>query len=447
MPLGLRGYQVEAINEARAQVRAGKRAPLLCAAPGAGKTRTAAAMAASHIGKGGRVAWFSPRIELVAQAADALAETGAPHDRWVSTTYQGVLARGEAPDATLSVFDECQCLPVVGEFQRVAAAYSSVLRIGLSATPERADGSALAGFDCIVPVSSYSELIALGFLVPCAVYSPDHVLKGRELIARPVDAYLDKCRGELAVCFGPTVEACQRFAEEFRWLGVRAEVVHAGSLDRDEVLARWRARETMVVCNVGILTEGYDLPAISCVILARSVGTCGLFLQCTGRGLRPFPGKTKMTLLDLSGAANLHGSPTCDREYSLDGVGIRQAGVEMPSGTLCAICGNPPPCECGGREQTEMAITGSVRDLKPWISAMRAEPDDQRAIRLARWFRECERKGQKEARAKVRFKAVYDHWPSTEIINAALKLCATKPADPRPVTPPPAQTSLLESAS
>jgi hypothetical protein len=67
-------------------------------------------------------------------------------------------------------------------------------------------------------VSSYSELIALGHLVPCKVYSPDHVLKSKEIIANPVDAYLDKCRGELAVCFGPTVEACQRFAEGFRGL-------------------------------------------------------------------------------------------------------------------------------------------------------------------------------------------------------------------------------------
>ena len=399
-------------------------------------------MAASHIAKGGRVAWFSPRIELVQQASDALAETGAPHDRWVSMTYQGVLARGEAPEATMGIFDECHWLPsAAGEFKRVIEAYLRSICVGLTATPERADGSALAGFDCIIPISSYSELIQLGHLVPCQVYSPDHVLKSKEIIARPVDAYSDKCRGELAVCFGPTVEACQRFAEEFRGLGVRAEVVHAQSKDREDILARWRSRETMVVVNVGVLTEGFDLPEISCVILARMVGTCGLFLQATGRGLRPFPGKQRMTLLDLSGAANVHGSPTCDREYSLDGRGIRQAGVEMPSGTLCSICGNPPPCECGGREQTEMAVTGSVRDLKPWIAAMRREPDDQRAIRLARWSRECERKGWKENAARMKYRSVYDHFPTTTIVEAAMRLCSKKRAEES------AQTLLGETGS
>jgi len=427
-------------------VRAGKRAPLLCAPPGAGKTKTAAAMAASHIAKGGRVAWFSPRIELVQQAADALAETGAPHDRWVSQTYQSVLARGEAPEATMAIFDECHWLPSApagggGEFKRIVEAFIHVIRLGLTATPERADGSALAGFDCIIPVSSYSELIELGHLVPCNVFSPDHILKSKEIIARPVDAYLDKCRGELAVCFGPTVEACRRFCDEFRGLGVRAEVVHAQSTDREDVLARWRQRETMVVCNVGILGEGFNLPEISCVILARMMGTCGFFLQTTGRGLRPAPGKTHMTLLDLSGAANVHGSPTCDRVYSLEGRGIRQAGVEMPSGTICAICGNPPPCECGGREQLEIAVTGSVRDLKPWIAAMRKEPDDQRAIRLARWFRECERKNWKESAARFKYRSVYDHFPTTEIVEAAMRLCSKKRDEET------AQTSLLENAS
>jgi hypothetical protein len=156
-----------------------------------------------------------------------------------------------------------------------------------------------------------------------------------------------------------------------------------------------------------------------------------------------------MTLLDLSGAANVHGSPTCDREYSLDGRGIRQAGVEMPNGTLCAICGNPPPCECGGREQTEMAVTGSVRDLKPWIAAMRREPDDQRAIRLARWFRECERKGWKEQAARHKFHSVYAHFPTKAIVEAAQRLCATKPKE-APVSAAPTtsnQTSFLENAS
>jgi len=423
--IALRAYQVRAIEDARAQVRQRHRAPLLCAPPGAGKTRVGAQMAASHIAKGGQVAWFSPRIELVAQAAEALAATGAPADRWVSTTYQGACARDEVPEATMAIFDECHCLGQTNEeWSRVSEAYSGALRVGLSATPERGDGSALTGFDCIVPVSSYSELIQLGHLVPCDVRKPDKVLKTRQIIARPVDAYLEFCRDELAVCFGPSVEACYRFADEFRGLGVMAEVVHAKSADRDEVLARWRRRETLVVCNVGVLTEGFDLPAISCVILARQIGTCGLFLQTTGRGLRPAPGKSRCMLLDLSGAANVHGLPTADRVYSLDGRGLREAGVEKPAGTQCSICGSPPPCECGGREQLEIAVTGSVADLKPWQAAMRLEPESERARRLARWLQQCRLKGWKEGAAAHKYRAVYGAPPPADVWATARRLAA-----------------------
>jgi superfamily II DNA or RNA helicase len=251
------------------------------------------------------------------------------------------------------------------------------------------------------------------------VFTTPAPLKSREILARPVDAYQLRTPGQLAVCFGPTVEACNRFVDEFRGLGVAAEVLHAKSTDRAEVLARWRRRETLVVCNVGIVSEGFDLPSIECVILARSVGTCGFYLQTTGRGLRPAPGKTRCTLLDLSGAAHLHGSPTCDRVYSLEGKGIGRAGVAMPATTLCSVCGTAPPCECGEREQTEMSITGKASDLRPWVIAMRAESDDRRIERLARWIKQGSEKGYRDGWALNKFRGVYAGAPSAQIVEAA----------------------------
>lgn len=422
MSLALRPYQAKAIGQARALVRAGKRAPLLAGPPGLGKTTLGAAILCSAIAKGGRGAWLAHRHELCDQAERTIAATGAPTDRWVVQTYQSVVARGEAPEADVVIFDEAHWLgQSAEEWKRIPEAYSDSIRIGLSATPERGDGSALAGFDCIVPVSSYSELIGLGFLVPCNVIAPDKRLKAREIICPPVDAYLAHCRGELAVCFGPSVEACQRFVEEFRGLGVPAEVVHAQSTDRADVLARWRRRETLVVANVGILTEGFDYPEVSCVILARNIGTCGFFLQTTGRGIRAAPGKTKATLLDLAGATHLHGSPTADREYALDGVGIRELGAPSLS-PQCSICGNPPPCECGGREQLEIAIKGTVADLKPWQVAMRKEGSDERAERLAAFLSEARSKGDDPRSALFKYRYCYGFFPSAGTRSAAKRL-------------------------
>ncbi len=59
--------------------------------------------------------------------------------------------------------------------------------------------------------------------------------------------------------------------------------------------------DTTVVCNYGVLTEGFDLPDIRCVVLARPTRQLGLYRQMVGRGLRPAPDKDKLVVLDHGG--------------------------------------------------------------------------------------------------------------------------------------------------
>ena len=77
--------------------------------------------------------------------------------------------------------------------------------------------------------------------------------------------------------------------------------------ERDAILARLASGETEVVCNCMVLTEGFDLPAIGCIVLARPTKQIGLFRQMAGRGLRPAPGKSNLILIDHSGAVYRHG--------------------------------------------------------------------------------------------------------------------------------------------
>ena len=62
-----------------------------------------------------------------------------------------------------------------------------------------------------------------------------------------------------------------------------------------------------VVCNYGVLTEGWDSPVVSCAILARPTKHHGLFRQMVGRVLRPAPGKADALVLDHAGAVFEHG--------------------------------------------------------------------------------------------------------------------------------------------
>ncbi len=92
--------------------------------------------------------------------------------------------------------------------------------------------------------------------------------------------------------------------DEFIKSGVRAEHVDGSTpkAERDAILARLASGETEVVSNCMVLTEGFDLPTISCIVLARPTKQLGLFRQMAGRGLRPAPGKSNLILIDHSGA-------------------------------------------------------------------------------------------------------------------------------------------------
>jgi DNA repair protein RadD len=77
--------------------------------------------------------------------------------------------------------------------------------------------------------------------------------------------------------------------DEFLKSGVRAEHVDGSTpkAERDAILARLASGETELVSNCMVLTEGFDLPAIGCIVLARPTKQLGLFRQMAGRGLPP----------------------------------------------------------------------------------------------------------------------------------------------------------------
>ena len=55
-----------------------------------------------------------------------------------------------------------------------------------------------------------------------------------------------------------------------------------------------------VVANVGVLTTGFDFPALDCVVLARPTRSLSLYYQMVGRAIRPYEGKTGW-VVDLCG--------------------------------------------------------------------------------------------------------------------------------------------------
>jgi hypothetical protein len=113
---------------------------------------------------------------------------------------------------------------------------------------------------------------------------------------------------------------------------VPAGIVHGAMKGeaRAQALADFRAGAVQVLCNVAVLTEGFDDPGVSCVAMARPTRSEGLYAQCVGRGTRLYPGKTDCLILDfvdvsqlsLCSLPSLFGVP---RELNLEGGDVSRA--------------------------------------------------------------------------------------------------------------------------
>jgi DNA repair protein RadD len=449
--LVLRPYQLDAMQSARDRIASGRRAPLIVAPTGAGKSAIASAVVVAHLAKdaANRVLVVAHRRELIEQMAKTLIRSGVPMID-IGQIMPGVIARPSArvqvastqtlraremlPPATLIVYDEAHHYSS-DDWNELTKAYPGVLRIGFTATPMRSDGRGMApAFDSLVVVSTIKELTALGHLVACKVIAPAKPLRKPNLSHSPVDAYLAHAKDMRTVVFADFVVNAERFVAEFQEKGIDAVIIH-GSLPDHERSAALRAHAAgSVLVNCMVLTEGWDSPETSCCILARGCGSVGTYLQIVGRVLRPAPGKTEALLIDLTGRSFYdHGAPDSDRIYSLTGKGIRKKDESEDFGPACPVCGQPivpgEPCAvCGflaeGSSQIEEPrYTGD--ELAERYAGKRSEDDEKRIDTLARWYAEAKARQHKPWAATAKYEAVYGTKPTPSIQSAAEHLART----------------------
>ena len=251
-----------------------------------------------------------------------------------------------APD--LIVIDEAHHLTTDSTWGRIVEHFPRARLLPVTATPIRLDGRGLgigAGgvADDLVMGPAMSDLIEGGFLSPYRIYAPPNALDLKGVRTRAGDyakdqlsAAVDKpaitgdsvehyqrlARGKRAVVFCVSVAHAQHVAAEFQSAGIPSEFLDGtlDALERDRIIKRFEAGETLVLSSCDIVSEGFDLPAIEVAILLRPTQSLALYLQQVGRALRTFPGKREAIILDHVGAVMTHGLPDEDREWSLDGV-------------------------------------------------------------------------------------------------------------------------------
>ena len=188
--------------------------------------------------------------------------------------------------------------------------------LGVTATPDRADEEALGQvFQSVAFDYEVLDAIHDGWLVPIEqqmvhVEGLDYssirttagdlnggdlaaVLEAEKNLQQMASASVTIIGGRRALVFTASVKAAEMTAEIFNRHREGMAAWVCGETDREErrrTLAEFAAGKRQVVCNCGVLTEGFDDPGVEVVIMGRPTKSRSLYSQMVGRSTRPLPG-------------------------------------------------------------------------------------------------------------------------------------------------------------
>jgi DNA repair protein RadD len=373
----LRDFQADLIGDAREHLRRGIKRLMVQLATGGGKTVIAAFIINGVRSRGLRVWFVVHRKELLKQTSRTFEEVGIPHgfvaSGWPMNAFEKVLLCGvdtlrlrlaTLPPPDVIVWDEAHH-SVAQTWADIHAACPNAIHIGLSATPCDLAGRALgAYFDAMVCGPSTAKLIQMGYLSPYTYFAPGEpdlvgvkkvgpdfnrgdlsaIIDQPKLIGDVVEQYLEKAPGEQGIVFGVTREHSRHLADAFNGNGIPAAHVDGTMTqkERERFDHAFRAGDVRIGCNVDLFGEGYDVPHIGYVGLARSTTSLRLHRQQCGRVLRIFPGKEQGIICDHAGnALRGLGLPDDDVIWSLEGR-QKSVGGQGPSDAIpihqCPMC-------------------------------------------------------------------------------------------------------------
>jgi len=401
----LRPYQQEAIAALWEHWRAEPNStPLIVCPTGAGKSLICAEIVRKILLAAPKmhILILSHRKEIIRQNADEIhnllkipvgvysAGLGSKIIRQVTCANIQSVFKKPFPAQGLIIIDEAHMISESSDsmYRKFLDAQPQAKVVGLTATPYRMDRGSLVGdlFTGIAYDIPLKQLIEQGYLAP--------------LISRPTGAPIDFSRVRKSgndynqealeqTMLPHTREHCEsiianttdrkhilvfcsgiKHAKECAELLPNADYL-TGEMDpvtRDNKIRAFKNGSTRILCNVDVLTTGFNVPSVDCVVLLRATQSVGLYVQIVGRGSRLAPGKTNTLVLDYGKNIQTHGPidlieirerrGSKDPQFSIPPVkACDECGAVVSiRTTTCPGCGyNFPPASCKLEKAPETA--------------------------------------------------------------------------------------------
>lgn len=365
----LRPYQVDAINQIRERFAAGEKRLLLHLVTGGGKTLIFCKIAKMAMASEKRVVIVVRGRKLVNQASSRLTAENIPHSVFMAShpefhsqrlvqvcSIDTIRSRKLYPPADLVIIDEAD-QATSPDYHALAEHYSNARFLCVTATPYGTKSLKHVAETVIHPIT-IREIIDQGYLVDAKYYAPTQVdlsevrvtageynegdlekVMGRaQIVGDVVRCWLQYSKGRATLVFCVSVAHAEVLCEEFKREGVKALVLTAKDSDaiRDNAIEDLKTGQVEVICNVGVMSRGVDIPWLQTLCLARATRSLSLHLQQLGRGSRIYENKQHFMVLDHAGNLSRHGFMDDEHEVNLDGE--KPKFISSDSVTTCDAC-------------------------------------------------------------------------------------------------------------
>lgn len=369
----LRDYQEDLIEQVREAYRRGYRSPCIVLPCGGGKSVIVAEIAKRTTYNGNNVLFLIHRRELRDQIISTFSRWGVDMSLCDVMMVQTAARRAEKLRVpSLVITDENHhCL--ASSYKTIYEEFPKAHFLGVTATPVRLKGDGLGDVnDVLINGVSAKWLIENKFLAPYDYYAPsvsdltgikithgeyaagdiEKLLAKNTVFGDVIGYYKKLADGKQAVCYCASIRHSEEMAAAFRKAGIEAAHIDGSTppAEREHIIEEFRRGAIDILCNVDLISEGFDVPDCECAILLRPTKSLMLFIQQSMRCMRYKPGK-RAVIIDHVGNYARFGMPDDERKWTLvkRDKADRKSKAEKPvNARMCPHCYAvfPPADKC-----------------------------------------------------------------------------------------------------